>query len=81
MKLNIESFRLCAMLEQVNGSFSSQHTLPGSLPADPPSSVAVVYVCIMASSINDSCLRRSQPGLVKASLRTRIDILLLLNMR
>lgn len=56
MKLNIESFRICVMLERGNGSFDRPHMLTGKRPIALPFFAAAVYVGIIAYLIKDQRL-------------------------
>ena len=44
MKPNIESSKICVMLEQANGSFGRERMLNGDSPATPRFSAAAAYV-------------------------------------
>ena len=57
MKLNIEDFRICVMLEQVNGSIARLNTLTGVYLANRPLLVAMAYVGIIAYSSRAKYLR------------------------
>ena len=70
MKLNTGSFRICVMLEQVNGSIDRLYTLNGRSLAILPCFAAMVYVGSIAHSIKDQCLQPYQLGVARASLRT-----------
>ena len=70
MKLNIESFRICVILERVNGSSDRLHILTGKRPIALPSFAAEGYVGTIAYVVKDQRLYFSQPAVAKASLRT-----------
>ena len=76
MKLNIGSFRICVMLEQVSGSFDRLYTLNGRRLAILLCFAATVYVGTTAHTIKDLCSESSQLGVVRVFLRTQISILL-----
>ena len=68
MKLNIEDFRICVMLEQVNGCFTRLNTLTGSCPANQPFFVAVAYVSIVPHSVRSRILTWFLAGCGKSIL-------------
>ena len=68
MKLNIENFRICVMLEQVNGCFTRLNTLTGLYPANQPFCVAAAYVGILPHIVRSQILTCLSAGCGKSIL-------------
>ena len=68
MKLNIEDFRTCVMLEQVNGSFTRLNTWTGLYPANQPFFVAAAYVSIVSRIVPSQTLTCFSAGCGKSIL-------------
>ena len=68
MKLNIEDFRICVMLEQVNGCFTRLSTRTGIFLANQPFSVATAYVSIVPHVFQSQILTRFSAGCGKSIL-------------
>ena len=68
MKLNIEDFRICVMLEQVNGCLTKLNTLTGIYLANQPFFVATAYVSIVPHIIRSQVFTCFSAGCGKSIL-------------
>ena len=68
MKLNIEDFRICVMLEQVNGCFTRLNTLTGMFLANQPFFVVTAYVSIVPHIVPSQILTSFSAGCGKSIL-------------
>ena len=68
MKLNIEDFRTCVMLEQGNGCFRRLNTLTGIYPASQAFFVASAYVSIVLHTLQSQILTCFSAGCGKSIL-------------